>query len=148
MTIKKIALCTDFSENAHVAFDTALDLAKQYGASLDVLHVLPPVVNPLVMDPEGGSISHQASQTLVQNLQEEMQRTYGDRLENQVAHRLLVLSGHVSTVILNHLNEAGIDLAIMGAFGLSGMGLVIFGSVAKRIAHRAPCSVMIVRNRR
>ncbi|MBI9085793.1 MAG: universal stress protein [Desulfobacterales bacterium] len=148
MTIKKIAICTDFSENAHVAFDAALDLAKQYSASLDVLHVLPPVINPFVMDPEGGSISQEASQTLIQNLEEEMQRTYGDRLDNLVDHRLMVLSGHVSTVILNHLTEAGIDLAIMGAFGLSGMGLVIFGSVAKRIVHRAPCSVMIVRNRR
>jgi universal stress protein A len=34
---------------------------------------------------------------------------------------------------------------VMGSYGLSGMGLVVFGSVAKRITHKAPCSVMIVR---
>jgi len=27
------------------------------------------------------------------------------------------------------------------------MGLVLFGSVANRIAHKAPCSVMIVRSK-
>jgi universal stress protein A len=37
---------------------------------------------------------------------------------------------------------------VVGAFGLSGMGLVLFGSVAKRISHKAPCSVMIVRRKK
>lgn len=146
MTIKKIAFCTDFSENAQRAFEAALDLAKRYQASLDILHVLPPVVNPFVMDPEGSGVSQQSTQALILDLEEQMQHTYGDRLGDRVRHRLLVLSGHVSSVILRHLEEASIDLVILGAFGLSGMGLVIFGSVAKRVAHRAPCSVMIVRH--
>jgi len=30
----------------------------------------------------------------------------------------------------------------------TAFGLVFFGSVAKRLAHKAPCSVMIVRQRK
>ena len=37
------------------------------------------------------------------------------------------------------------DLVVLGSYGLTGMGLVIFGSVAKRVARKAPCSVMIAR---
>ena len=65
---------------------------------------------------------------------------------------------HMTVLIYNFSENIRFGLAsvlattliviVMGAFGLSGMGLVIFGSVAKRIVHRAPCSVMIVRNRR
>ena len=49
--------------------------------------------------------------------------------------------------LLTFLEKNRIDLAVMGAYGLSGMGFVLFGSVAKRVVHKAPCSVMIVRSR-
>jgi universal stress protein A len=52
----------------------------------------------------------------------------------------------VSSEILHYLEVEEIDLVIVGAYGLSGMELVLFGSVAKRIAHKAGCSVMIVRH--
>jgi universal stress protein A len=40
-----------------------------------------------------------------------------------------------------------IDIVVLGAYGLSGVELVLFGSVAKRISHKAPCTVMIVREK-
>ena len=36
---KKILFCTDFSEDANIAFLHALDLAKKYHASLHILHI-------------------------------------------------------------------------------------------------------------
>lgn len=36
---KKILYCTDFSEDANIAFLHALDLAKRYHASLHILHI-------------------------------------------------------------------------------------------------------------
>ena len=36
---KNILFCTDFSEDANIAFLHALDLAKKYGAKLHILHV-------------------------------------------------------------------------------------------------------------
>ncbi|MBW1827345.1 MAG: universal stress protein, partial [Deltaproteobacteria bacterium] len=64
-----------------------------------------------------------------------------------IEYDLVVLDGHVSTEILSYLEENQTDVVVMGSYGLSGMGLVVFGSVAKRITHKAPCSVMIVRKR-
>lgn len=146
MPIQKIACCTDFSDNAEAAFTTALEMAAKYGAQLHVMHVLPPMVNPLLSDAEY-VLDYPSETSMLPKLQERLEQEYGSRIGESVDSELVVLSGHVSSEILRYLEEKEIDLAILGAFGFSGMGLVLFGSVAKRVAQKALCSVMIVRMR-
>ncbi|HSO18674.1 MAG TPA: universal stress protein [Desulfosarcina sp.] len=144
MAVNQIVCCTDFSDHAEAAFQTALDLAQRYTAKLYVVHVLPPVVNPMLSDADPMLPEH-PDENLVVRLNERMQDVYGSRIPEAVDVELVVRDGHVSTEIIRFIEETDADLAVVGAFGLSGMGLVLFGSVAKRIAHKAPCSVMIVR---
>ncbi|KPJ75594.1 MAG: hypothetical protein AMJ54_14500 [Deltaproteobacteria bacterium SG8_13] len=144
MKIRHIVCCTDFSENAQAAFVTANDMAEKYRAALTVLHVLPPIISPLIGNSEF-LVPEKARKSLLQQIQEYMQTEYGDKTRKMIDCRLTVLEGHVSTEIIRFLEEKEVDIAVLGAFGSSGMGLVLFGSVAKRVAHRAPCSVMIVR---
>ena len=146
MAIKKIAFCTDFSTNAEAAFVEAFDLAGKYRAKLFLIHVLPPVINPLTTETEW-VLPAEDTKALILNLEERMQQEYGSRLTGQIDYELVILNGHISSEILTFLEKNRIDLAVMGAYGLSGMGLVLFGSVAKRVVHKAPCSVMIVRSR-
>lgn len=146
MAVNQIVCCTDFSENAETAFQTALDLAGRYQAKLYVLHVMPPVVNPMLTDTELMLPEH-IDENLVVSLNERMQEAYGSRIPETMDHELVVRDGHVSTELIRFIEETDADLAVVGAFGLSGMGLVLFGSIAKRLAHKAPCSVMIVRNK-
>ena len=147
MAEKQIVCCTDFSENAETAFITALEMAKKYPAKLLVIHVFPPVVNPMLTDMEWMP-PEAPKKNLILNLEERMQQEYGDRIGDNVDYQLIVLDGHVSSEILTFLNENPVDIVVMGSYGLSGMGLVFFGSVAKRISYKAPCSVMIVRDRK
>ena len=147
MGVNQIVCCSDFSEHAEVAFQTALDLSQRYDAKLYVVHVLPPVVNPMLTDTELMLPEH-PDENLVVSLNERMQEVYGNRIPEKVDFELVVRDGHVSTEIIRFIEETDADLAVVGAFGLSGMGLVLFGSVAKRISHKAPCSVMIVRNKK
>lgn len=146
MAVTQIVCCTDFSDHAEAAFQTALDLAGRYQAKLYVVHVLPPVVNPMLTDADLMLPEH-PDESLVLSLNERMQDVYASRIPAAVSCELVVRDGHVSTEIIRFIEETDADLAVVGAFGLSGMGLVLFGSVAKRIAHKAPCSVMIVRNK-
>jgi universal stress protein A len=146
MAVNQIVCCTDFSSHSEVAFQTALDLAQRYDAKLYVLHVLPPVVNPMLTDADLMLPEH-PDENLVVSLNERMQEVYGSRIPAKVDCELVVRDGHVSTEIIGFIEETDADLAVVGAFGLSGMGLVLFGSVAKRISHKAPCSVMIVRTK-
>jgi len=146
MSIKQIAVFTDFSGHSEKAFVTACELAEQQKAKLIVLHVMPPIINPVYTEFDSVAMSG-PDKSIVLELEERMEQEYGSRIKDGVDYELIVLDGHVSTSIIAFLEESKIDLAILGAFGLSGMGLVLFGSVAKRVAHKAPCSVMIVRER-
>ena len=154
MSIKKIACSTDFSENAETAFAAALEAAVKYDASLDVIHVLPHSINPMVSEfgllPMGDSLaenSEEFHQSLVNQMREKMEEKFGERIKHLKDSRLVILDGHVSTEIIAYLKEKDIDLIIMGSYGYSGMGLVLFGSVAKRVAHKAHCSVVIAREK-
>jgi universal stress protein A len=147
MTIQHIACCTDFSENANIALDTAIELAQRYGAHLSVLHAYPSPINAALRDADIGLMPVLSSDAMRDRIQTHLEEVYGERLESHVNYRFEIHEGHVSTTIVDFLRNRDVDLCVLGAFGLSGMGLVLFGSVAKRVAHRAPCSVMIVRNR-
>ena len=144
MPIRTIACCTDFSRNAEAAFLVALEMAEKYGSKLFIVHVQPPLVNPLLTNTEW-VVSYEPETDVIPQLQERLREEYGNRIPRQLDCELVVLSGHISSEILRFLEEQGIDLAVLGAFGFSGMGLVLFGSVSKRVAHRAACSIMIVR---
>ncbi|MFH1154614.1 MAG: universal stress protein [Pseudomonadota bacterium] len=146
MDIKRILCCVDFSVNADKAFEAAVDLAAKYQAQLHLIHVLPPVVNPLVVDIEV-AVPEESTQALVLKLEEQMHNDYARRFKNGVETIFVVKTGHVSSEILNYLMDEKIDIVVLGAYGLSGVELVLFGSVAKRIAHKAPCTVMIVRDK-
>jgi universal stress protein A len=143
--MKRIACCTDFSANSEAAFNAARELAEKFGAELSVIHVLPPVVNPMLTDEEI-ILPEEPRKSLILSLEEKMQQEYGSHISDATAYELVVLDGHVSSEILGYLEEKSVDLVVLGSYGLSGMGLVFFGSVAKRVAHKARCSVMIVRS--
>ncbi|HOP47366.1 MAG TPA: universal stress protein [Desulfobacteraceae bacterium] len=147
MTIKKIACCTDFSEHSKSAFVQALDLAEKYKAKLYVVHVLPPLINPMSIETDW-VMPEEPKKTWILDIEERMRLEYGSKIKKSIDSELLVLDGHVSSEILNFIDKNGIDLIVMGSYGLSGMGLVFFGSVAKRVASKAECSVLIVRNKK
>ncbi len=142
--MKKIACCIDFSENSDRAFDRALELASKFDASLYLVHVLPPVVNPVLADLDL-QWPDEPKKSLILKVEEKIERTYGTRMGALEGSEIVVLDGHVSSEIMKFLEERDMDLVVVGSYGASGMGAVLYGSVANRVAHKAPCSVMIVR---
>ena len=146
MSIKKITCCVDFSGNAEAALMTAIDMARMFQAKLYVVHVLPLVVNPMVMDTEW-IMPERPKESMISDVKKRVQQEYGSKIPSEIDFELVVLEGHVSSKIITFLEEKEMDLVITGSYGASGMGLVIFGSVANRVARKAPCSVMIVREK-
>jgi len=55
--------------------------------------------------------------------------------------------GEPAQVILAVAEEQGADLVVVGARGLTGFQRFLLGSVTSKLAHHAPCSLMIVRER-
>jgi nucleotide-binding universal stress UspA family protein len=142
-----IAFCTDFSDNADLAFQTAKEMASHYGATLHIVHVMvnfslaPPIhatYMPIEYDPK---FVEQVTEAAKGSIQER----YVSKLPDSRRVEVHLLSGYASTEIIRITEERDIDLIVMGSHGLTGLAHVLFGSTADRVVRRAPCSVLTVR---
>lgn len=144
---KNIAYCTDFSDNADLAFYAARELASMHRGTLHIVHVMvnfslaPPVhatYMPIEYDPK---FIEQVTEAAKGSIQER----YISKLAPNQAFDIHLLSGYASTEIIRLAQEKDFDLIVMGSHGLTGLAHVLFGSTADRVVRRAPCSVLTVR---
>ncbi len=147
---RKIGFCTDFSENADQAFIVARDLAVQFGASIEMIHITtnfalsPPVhatYMPVEYDPN-------FIEEITQAAQKSIQEKYVGNLPEGLPYNVNLQSGYAATEILKVVEEKELDLLVMGSHGLTGIAHVLFGSTADRVVRRAVCSVLTVRLRK
>lgn len=140
---KHIVCCLDFSDQALEAFDTALGLARDNQARLTLLHVVHSSA-PVVPGEKTRAARRMSKEELKERLGKEMQERYLERTGGYPVE-VRLRRGLPSIEILDELNEFGADLVVMGAEGLSGVGLVLLGSTAERVSRRASCACLIVR---
>jgi nucleotide-binding universal stress UspA family protein len=142
--IKRILVPVDFSEASSAAAYYARSLARAFGASIDVIHVV------------GYSSLASAADMYVPPPQEyldELDRQARERLERVFTPedravfdtRLLLRRGDPVDEILQYAGEEPIDLIVMGTHGRTGFAHVVLGSVAERVVRKAPCPVLTVR---
>ena len=141
-----IAVATDFSAGADLAFASALELAVQHGARLLVVHVIPPLITPTpLLD---AMVVSEMSLQLRENLYDSAQREMNQRYLAQagkVPCEAVIRDGDPSRELASLIQERGVDLLVVGSTGLSGLAGVFFGSVAAKAVRRASCSVLVVR---
>lgn len=124
MRLNEILFPTDFSSLSELAGQIAWDMAKQAGARLHVLHVVPPNTDP----------SHPAEDLA------RVGRGMGHGLRVEAA----LLTGSSARNILAYAREKHIDLIVMGTHGRTGTSREILGSVAEMVVRLAPCLVLTV----
>jgi len=145
-SIKKIAFCTDFSENADQAFDLAFDLTQKYQAQLLLVHVVPPLVfpSPVMEDFISEQANLKFSEDAAKRAKEQMVKNYIKKMGDHPNTFVRVLSGHPASEILNFITEEKVDLVVMGTHGLTGIAHFFLGSTAEKVVRRADCSVLTV----
>jgi len=143
ISLKTILVPSDFSNCSDEAWQYGLELARRFGASLHVLHVVQdPVAQPWSV--EG------LSMPLIEAV-EEWQKQARARLDAAVpdADRprvtVAVTVGTPYAEILAYAEAHVADLIVMGTHGRGGMTHMLLGSIAERIVRRAPCPVLTVR---
>ena len=148
---KNILYCTDFSEDAEIAFVHALDLAERYQAVLHVLHVLPSLhrYQPTeTRKPEDRGQVEEATPQVIAEATQSLMRRYAERLKpvkiKEVNYQ--VLAGTAFVEILRYARDAQVDLIVMGAAGTSELEPTHYGSTVDQVARRAHCHVMAIRN--
>ena len=125
------------------AFDTALGMARDNQAMLTLLHVVHSGA-PVVPGEKPRDARRMSKEELKERLGLEMRERYLEHTGGYPA-QVRLRRGLPSIEILEQIKECGADLVVLGAEGLSGVGLVLLGSAAERVSRRAPCACLVVR---
>ncbi|MFN8532975.1 MAG: universal stress protein [Dehalococcoidia bacterium] len=142
-----IILTLDGSELAELAIPHAVALAKQFGAHLIALRVVPPVVQPLdagygITAPYGyEKIIEAETEGALQYLAEATAPIQADG----VAVESVAPLGEPATAILDTAHERKAGLIVMATHGRSGFGRLFFGSVADRVLRESDIPIMLIR---
>ena len=145
-----ILYCSDFSEEAEMAFHHAVDFCQRYGAKLHMLHVLRSgykymrhVVEEYV---DEDKVEQVADEKLIEQAEADLKSRYGDRLEGCEQAVFAVRVGVPFVEIVRYARENKVDFIVMGASGSSELDKQTFGSTVENVARRAHCHVMAIRN--
>ncbi len=130
LQVKTILHPTDFSERSAHALHLACSLARERGARLVILHVMPV---PLVQE----------------------KRAFGEEMAVELDRLAIpdptirverwLIEGDPATQILRIAREMSCDLIVMGMHGRTGLDRVLMGSVAEQIVRNAFCPVLTVK---
>ena len=142
MTFRRILVATDFAESAERALACAVQLARQHGAELILLHVYMDL--PAYPEITAGQ---------VEAIYEEQRRWIEDALERRaraargegLLARTRLRTGPAASTIAATAMEERADLLVVGTHGRSGLDRLIVGSVAERVVRLAPCPVLVVK---
>jgi nucleotide-binding universal stress UspA family protein len=144
--IRSIVVGTDGSETARKAVQEAIDLAKQVGASIDIVSAYEPVSQQRLRE-EARQVPGDL-QWMV-NPREDVDETLKAAAEEiraaGVAVEIFAREGDPADAILDVAEERGSDLIVVGNKGMTGAKRFLLGSVPNKVSHHAPCSVLIVR---
>ncbi|MCG8615901.1 MAG: universal stress protein [Desulfobacterales bacterium] len=140
MKFNKILNPVDGSEHSRHSTAYAIELAKQFGSKIILLHChsrFPVVLSEPYFQQAVNEIM-KASETLVQPF-EEMLTAAGVDFEARI------LEGLPGSTIAEVVTIERIDLVVMGSRGVSDFEGLFLGSVAHQVLHKSDCPVFIVK---
>ena len=149
---KNILFCSDFSEDANIAFSHALDLAKKYDAKLHIFHVphssysyCRHIVDEHVpVGAEGGESFY--SEEVEKLAKEALEEAYKKKLGGFKNYLFVVRSGSPDIEIIRYAKKQDIDVIVMGALGKSEQDRIVHGSTVANVSKYAHCHVVAIRN--
>ena len=136
----QILVPTDGSPASDAAIEHAIDLARQYDATLHALYVV---------DGAAYSTLEAGAQVVVDALESE-----GDEATRRVAEaaeragvgcETTVATGTAYSAIRDYVDERAIDMVVMGTHGRKGLDRYLLGSVTERVVRTSDVPVLTVR---
>jgi len=127
---QRIVVGTDGSETASRAVEHAIELAAATGATLHLVHAWD--VSPAMarVEDDGAELLAATAQVVA---------------EAGVAVETHIVRSDPADALIEVAGEVHADLLVVGNRGMAGIQRLLLGSVANRISHHSPCTLLIVR---
>ena len=141
---QKLLVPLDFSKHSDNALALAIELGKEHGAELHLLHAyeLPAAVTMAYGVAIPQAVWDGVQEAVTTRLAEALDRVEAAGLR---AHSHIA-TGPAADAIVSAAEAQGIDLIVMSTRGLTGLKHVLLGSVAERTIRTAPCPVLTVKS--
>jgi nucleotide-binding universal stress UspA family protein len=141
---KTILLTIDLEHEAswNTALPVAAQLAKNSGAALHVLSVVPDFGTPLVAIEFPAGYQEKA----LAAAKNKLEKLVDNELPKEMKAKSHVGIGRVHEVILHNIESSGADLVVMASHAPDRVREFLVGSEADRVVRRSPVSVLVVRS--
>ncbi len=133
--MKRILLAYDGGEPARRALEQTIDLARQFGAEVGVISVVPAQRGPVSTDPRDDRGVHAA----------ELVEARGLLREAGIEPELLEPGGDPARMIERVAAERGYDTIVVGTRGLGFLSRLVQGSVSEHVVTHANATVVVAR---
>ncbi|MCA9162564.1 MAG: universal stress protein [Planctomycetales bacterium] len=138
MRAQKILFATDFSEVSDAALPFATSLARDWGATLLILHVQEPPLGYAHGHP--GHVPLNLDEAKVLRLLHSVAPP-----DANVGYEQRLVTGDAAEEIVRMAEAEGVDMIVMGTHGRRGLNRLLMGSVAEHVVRQARCPVLSVK---
>jgi nucleotide-binding universal stress UspA family protein len=147
IALKTILVATDFSKPSEAALTYGRELARQFGATLLVVHVVDNLLTRAAAS-DGFAFSDPAFQKEVEDAaRKQTEGLLSDEDRDLLrAQTVLIVSNTPADAIADSARQAKVELIVMGTHGRGAVAHFFMGSVAERVVRIAPCPVLTVRH--
>jgi len=154
--LKRILFVTDGSSYSQQAARYLGKFPLPANVDVQVMHVMPPLMSPLTMEPYLGSWrtiyvplpvpDEAASQSKQEHAGHALLKRTCELLQRHgISSTPVLCRGDAATEIIEYVKTNKIDLIVAGSRGLSEFQGWWMGSVSRKLVHYSNCSVLIVK---
>jgi nucleotide-binding universal stress UspA family protein len=141
-----IVVGTDGSEPANAAVALAIELARNFGAVVHLVHVVKASPSGIPVTQVGSSIVVRGDAEMTREVQDAAHATLvkAAATAKDTKVEMHVACGSPADVLTELASKVGADLIVVGSKGMQGSRRLI-GSIPNSVAHEAMCSVLIAK---
>ena len=150
LSIRKILVTIDGSENSKKAAEYAISLTKKYNAQLIILYVLYSELG-FAYSNVLGVATPKAINDVLETQKKDVQKWF-DEIKNKlkstnipVMDKIIISASSIVGEIVGFADKEKVDLIILGTRGRTGFKKLLLGSVAEGVVTHSSCPVMVVR---
>jgi len=139
----KILIPVDFSEYTDHILGYATEIARKFGSSIHLIHVMP---NMDYFTPYESFMAAENIVAVQKNIEGETEKDLEEIAKKikDIPVTKAIRTGAAFIEIIGYVRTEGIDLIVMGTHGRSGFEHILIGSVAEKVVRKAPCPVLTV----
>ncbi len=138
----KILVPVDGSENSNKAINYAIDIAKKYAGSINLIHVVRSAATLTVAPAE---VFLDITKQLIESGKTILKESQEKLKEAGIEGTTEILQGHPGSQIVQFAEKMEADMIIMGSRGLGTVARFVLGSTSDYVSDNAKCPVLIVK---